>query len=387
MKTTIRLLRIFGIPIEINLSWLLTLAFVTASLALRFYPEVLPDGYRGDYLLHWAMGLGSGIFFFASVLAHELAHSLVARRQGIEVKSITLFLFGGVSQIAGDARRPLNEFFIAIVGPLMSLLLAGFFFASWFLTGQSDNQPAALVLQWLFIMNLVVAVFNMAPGFPMDGGRVLRSIIWGLSGSMFRATQIATVIGRAMGYGMMLVGALAFLGFLKGYLDPFDGLWFVLLGMFLESSSKQSWFQARALHTLSSYKASDIMSKNLLTAYSSDFVRYLRQRAGRFFIYFVVDEVDDHVMGVVTEKEVDLAEKVSPQLDQTAGQLMVATESLPTIELEEDGANILQRMEAGTLWHMPVIEDGRVVGVVSKDSLLRLLAQKMYRLPQPSSSV
>ena len=166
MKGSIRVARVLGIPIQVNLSWLITLALITALLALRIYPQVFPESsrYHDDQVLHWFMALGSALIFFGSILLHELAHSIVARKQGIPVKSITLFIFGGVSQIAGEARRPLHEFIMAIIGPLTSLLLAGVFLALWAITGFDRDEPLAIVLQWLFLMNLIVAAFNMAPG-------------------------------------------------------------------------------------------------------------------------------------------------------------------------------------------------------------------------------
>src|SRR3954453_1798128 len=171
---------VLGIPIVVNVSWIATLLFVTSVLALRIYPEVIPveSPNRDNVGVHWAMAIASGIAFFTSIVLHELAHSVIARRQGIPVKNITLFIFGGVSQIAGEARRPLHEFVMAIVGPLTSLLIAVACFGVWFVLGQSDEKPVSLVLEWLFLMNLILAIFNMAPGFPMDGGRVLRSVIW-----------------------------------------------------------------------------------------------------------------------------------------------------------------------------------------------------------------
>ena len=197
------------------------------------------------------MAIASGVVFFASILLHELAHSVVALKQGIPVKNITLFIFGGVSQIGGESRRPLHEFVMAIIGPLTSLALAGVFFAAWWLfTGLSDEDPIAIVLQWLAFMNLILAAFNMAPGFPMDGGRVLRSVIWGLSGNSLTATRIATLAGRGLGYGLMVLGGLTLFGTFSGYVSEFSGVWFIILGMYLENSAKQSWFQAKAIDLL-----------------------------------------------------------------------------------------------------------------------------------------
>ena len=386
MNSNIRVARLLGIPVIVNLSWFVTLVFVTALLALRFYPAVIPAGspYRDDQLLHWIMALSSGVIFFASILVHELAHSIVALRQGIPVKSITLFIFGGLSQISGEARRPLHEFVMAVVGPLASLLLAGLFFGLWWLSGRSADRPVAIVLEWLFLMNLIIAIFNMAPGFPMDGGRVLRSLIWGVSGNLFRATRLATLTGRSLGYALMMVGAVAFFGIFE-FIDPWSGAWFAILGLFLESQARQSWFQAKALDMLARHAAEDLMVPDLNTAYEHDEVRYLAGRAGPRFIFFVADQ-DEHVVGVLTEREF---EALTPEQRQSAraGEIMLRTEQVPVAAPREDGASMLQRMEEDSIWHMPVVQEGRVIGVVGKDSLLRLLARSLFpqapQAPEP----
>ena len=372
MKGNFRIARLLGIPILVNVSWLLTLAFVTTMLAVRFYPEVIPprSPYRDDYALHWAMAVGSGLVFFASILLHELAHSIIARKQGIPVKSITLFIFGGVAQIAGEARRPLHEFIMAIIGPLTSVALAGVFFVLWWLAGHSPDRPLALVLEWLFLMNLIIAIFNMAPGFPMDGGRVLRSLIWGVSGNLYGATRLATLAGRGVGYGLMLLGAVAFFDLVE-FIDAWSGVWFVILGLFLESSARQSWLQAKAMNVLSKYSAEDVMTPDLETAGAEEKIQYLANRGGRRFIFFVSDD-DDRVVGVLTEKEVDSVGKDS-RLRTTASEVMRRTEDVPVAQPRDDGASLLQAMESASVWHLPVVMEGRVIGVVSKGSLLRLL--------------
>ena len=296
-------------------------------LALRLYPALIPSNspYRNDLALHWVMAISSGLAFFASILLHELAHSIIAQRQGIPVKSITLFIFGGVSQINGEAKRPLHEFVMAIVGPLTSVFLAAVFAGLWWLSGHSQNNPLSLVLEWLFFMNLVIAIFNMAPGFPMDGGRVLRSIIWGVSGNLYRATRLATLIGRGVGYGLMLLGVVTVLDFIN-FIDPLSGIWFIILGLFLESSARQSWMQAKALDVLSRYSAEDIMNADLNTADSDEIVQYLMNRGGRHFIFFVSD-ADDRVVGVLTEKEA-IALGGDGRMATTALQAMRRTEDV-----------------------------------------------------------
>ena len=377
----IQIARVLGIPIIVNLSWLLTLGFVTTILALRFYPEVIPRNsvYRDDQALHWIMALVSGIVFFASIVVHELAHSLVARRQGLSVKNITLFVFGGVSQIGGEARRPLHEFVMAIIGPISSVVLAGIFFALWWLAGASHDQPVAIVLEWLFLMNLVVAIFNMAPGFPMDGGRVLRSLLWGLSGNLYRATRLATLVGRGMGYGLMLVGGMIFFGTFE-FLDPWSGIWLAVLGFFLETSARQSWMQTRALDMLSKYKAADVMAPELPTAVGDERLHLLLERDSRdggHYIYFIPDGADERVVGVITEKEVEQA-GVRGRMTATVSELMLRTADMPVARPEDDGASMIQAMEDASVWHLPVLDDGRVVGVVSKETLMRLVSPAIF---------
>jgi len=369
-----------GIPILVNLSWFLTLIFVTSFLALNVYPDAAfgPDSpYHDDKLLHWGMAIGSGLVFFGSILLHELAHSFVALRQGIPVKSITLFMFGGVSEITGDPRRPAHEFVMAIVGPLASLVIAGAFGVAWWVTGFSGDTPLGIVIQWLFIVNLALALFNLAPGFPMDGGRVLRSIIWGVTGNSVRATRIATLTGRSIGYTLMILGALTFFGMFSEYdVTPLNGILFVFLGIYLENAARQSWFQALAIDILTSHAAEDIMHAELETAELEDRLHYLADRGGRRYMFFVNDH-DDHVAGIVTHREVAAV----PEPDRgitSASTVMLPTEKVPVAMPREDGASILKRMETDGSWHMPVVSDGRVVGVVSKDDLLRLLAARFF---------
>jgi Zn-dependent protease len=369
-----------GIPILVNLSWFLILIFVTSYLALNVYPYAAFDAdspHRDDRVLHWGMAISSGVVFFGSILLHELAHSFVALRQGIPVKSITLFMFGGVSEITGDPRRPLHEFVMAVVGPLTSLIIGLLFLAAWWATGFSSDQPFAIVVQWLCVMNLALAVFNMAPGFPMDGGRVLRAIIWGVSGNPMRATRVATLTGRSIGYTLMILGALAFFGMFQNFgVTPINGILFVFLGLYLENAARQSWFQALALDTLTSHAAEEIMNADFEVAQLDDRLHYLADRGGRRYM-FIVSDSDDHVAGVLTHREVAAV----PELDRgttAASNVMLPTAQVPTAMPREDGASILKRMESDGSWHMPVVSDGRIVGVVSKDDLLRLLAARFF---------
>lgn len=382
MNGNITLLRVLGIPIKVNVSWFITLAFVTSMLAIRFYPEIIPPGskYRDDVAVHWVMALASGLIFFASILLHELAHSVVARKQGIPVRGITLFIFGGVAQITSEAKRPLHEFLMAIVGPLTSVALGGVFFAAWYLSGASEDAPIPLVLEWLFFMNVIVGAFNMAPGFPMDGGRVVRSLLWGVSGNFYGATRWATLLGRGMGYALMGIGAVAAIGVLD-FVDAWSGLWFFVLGLFLESSARQSWVQTEALNALGKFRAQDVMSRDLETVDRRITMSMVRERSARRrrFMLFVSDE-DDQILGVVTERELAAVPAEQRSL-ATAEDAMQKTRSTVVAAPQDDGATLLQTMEAEDLWHMPVVAEQRVIGVVSKDSLMRIVANRLVRRP------
>lgn len=186
MRSIWRIGRIKGIDINIDPSWLIIFGLITFSLGGVYFPRVYP---RWPHWLHLITGPITSILFFASVLGHELAHSLVAIRQGEKVRSITLFIFGGAAEITEEPDRPRKEFLVAIVGPLSSLGIALMFMGLWLLL-RPINEPASAVARYLAFINIVLAIFNLIPGFPMDGGRVLRSIIWGITGNLRRATRL-----------------------------------------------------------------------------------------------------------------------------------------------------------------------------------------------------
>ena len=228
MKSSFRLGSIGGIEIGVHFSWLFIFALITWSLADSFYP----DRYAGwTTATYWFLGAVSAIMLFVSVLIHELAHSFVAKTRGIEVQGITLFLFGGVSNLKSESKSARDEFAISIVGPLTSAGLAVAFLVIRLLVADS-NAPGAAILDYLWFVNAAVAVFNILPGFPLDGGRVLRSIIWGRTGSLVRATNVASFVGQSFGWALILVGVYLLLA-----ADLFSGLWFAFIGWFLNSAA------------------------------------------------------------------------------------------------------------------------------------------------------
>ena len=365
-----RIFSLFGIPIEINPTWLFTLAFFVFILGGDLYPQALEDEPR--WFL-WALAVVSGLLFFASIIVHELAHSLVARRYGIPVRAITLFMLGGVSQITKEAKRPLVEFSTAIVGPLTSFLLAALFLGLMFTPGIGSGR-LGVMFDFLFVMNLSLGVVNMAPGFPLDGGRVLRAAIWGVSGNYRRATFIASLCGRTLGFGLMALGMLIFLRVLP-WLSPFTGAWFALVGLFLDSAARQAWAQVDVLDTLRKYRASNIMRTMLPTVPETTTVL---ETVGRYFdphfglCAFIVDG-DERVLGMLSDLE---AARVPKERWATtyAPQAMTPTRDVLTIEPEADLATALEQLESARQMQLPVVDAGRIVGYVSRIRIMNVLA-------------
>ena len=233
MGASLRLGRILGIPVEINASWLVVFLLLTFVLVQEFGEANL----NWPVAQRWIVAIGLVLLFFISVLTHELSHSVLARHKGIPVQGITLFIFGGVSRLGRQPDRPMTEFSVAVVGPLTSLLLAAVFGGAWYLLGTSDST-LGVILFLLAWANLSLGVFNILPGYPLDGGRVLRAAVWGLTGNHRRGTYVATRAGQAIGGLTVIMGvALGVFG------NALDGVWIALVGGFLFSVATASYRQ------------------------------------------------------------------------------------------------------------------------------------------------
>ncbi|OGO32933.1 MAG: hypothetical protein A2Z29_01715 [Chloroflexi bacterium RBG_16_56_11] len=253
MKSSIRLFRVAGIDIGIHYSWLFIFILITWSLAEGVFRVTVPGE---ETLTYWLMGVVASLMLFICVLLHELAHSLVARARGMSVNSITLFILGGVSNLEEEPARPAIEFSMAIVGPVTSLVLAGVF---WGLERLSaDGTVIDAMLGYLAYINLVLGIFNLVPGFPLDGGRVLRSILWSATGSLVKATNIAATVGRLLGWALIGFGVYQVLtGSMFGFLG---GIWTAFIGWFLSSTADASRKEVMLRELLSGKKVRDIMS-------------------------------------------------------------------------------------------------------------------------------
>jgi len=255
---SVRLFNILGFEIKIDISWLILAALVTWSLASGLFPEYYKDLPRASY---WWMGVAGAAGLFLSIVFHELAHSLVARNFGISMKGITLFIFGGVAEMEDDPPNPRTEFFMAIVGPLSSAAISLFLFLIIF-WGKERGWPVTIngVLAYLAWLNIVLAVFNLLPAFPLDGGRVLRSALWSWKKNLRWATAIAAKVGSGLGISLIILGVISlFMGNFVG------GLWWFMIGLFMRSTAQRSYQQLLARGLFHAKKVKDLMVRNPLT--------------------------------------------------------------------------------------------------------------------------
>jgi Zn-dependent protease len=361
--------RLAGIEISIHPSWLVIAFLITYSLAVARFPVEFAGW---SPALYWSVAAATAALFFASVLAHELSHALVARRFGLRVEGITLFIFGGATSIDSDSRTPRDEALIALAGPAASLGIGAAFMVAGAVIGQP--QLAALV-GWLGFINVLLGLFNLIPGFPMDGGRVLRAVIWKLRGDRLVATRNAAMVGRFFAYGLIGLGV-----FLALSIDIFSGLWLALIGWFLSNAAEATAAQAGVERTLAGVRVRDALERESPSVSPNESVadlvnaRLLRgdDRA------FLVRHDDGGLAGIVTLTDVRRlprdsweAARVTDVMTRYA-ELATTGPEMPLI----DALKLIQERDVGQL---PVIEeDGRQpIGMVSRRGILRLLEARM----------
>ena len=364
MRTLLTLGKIVGIPIRVHSSWFLVLTLVTWSLAGGYFPQEYPGWATVTY---WLVGLITAILFFASVLFHELGHSMVALCQGVPVRSITLFIFGGVAQIGGEPPTAGAELRIALAGPLTSLGLAGIF--GLLKLGIVSNSALAAVVAYLGRINLMLALFNLTPGFPLDGGRVLRAVLWGLGRSFRQATRWASAIGQGVAFMFILFGMWQM--FLGGFLNFLNGLWITFIGWFLNNAAESSYRRVLLRDRLVGVTAGDVMAQECPTV-SGDLLldRLVNDHildTGRR--YFFVTQ-DGELKGLITLHNV----KKMPRdrwNEVTVYQVMTSVDALFWARPDEDMWALLQRMGKADVNQVPVMDDGRLVGMITREHMLR----------------
>ncbi len=356
---------LFGIPLEINVTWLLVFALVAATLAFSYFPTVAPGMPLQVYIL---LGAVTAVLFFASVVAHEFSHSLVAKAQGAHIARITLFIFGGVSEMEEEPSGPGHEFVMAIAGPGMSILLAAVFWLA-FVALQSVRGPNAIaqVLQYLAAINLLLGVFNLLPGFPMDGGRVLRSILWAITGNLLKATKWASRTGQAIGYTMVAGGIL---GVVVGH--TFDLVWFVFLGWFLASLADSAYQQQVVKTQLSNVAVSAVMSSPVVSAPGDLDLETMVERyfiGGHHSRYPIKD--DGRLVGMLSLPQ---AKAVPREQWRDTRVADVAERDLDrlVVPANESVDQVLDRL-VGPPGAVLVTRDGDLVGIVTRNDVVHAL--------------
>lgn len=364
MPGTFRIGKIAGIDIDIHVSWIIILVFLTVSLATGWFPQLYPGWSTATY---WLIAFLSSLLLFVSVLLHELAHSLVARRRGLPVKSITLFIFGGVSNIEREPQSPGVEFQIAFVGPLTSLVIGAICFLLQ-VPLRGSNSPLEGILFYLAVTNILLGVFNLIPGFPLDGGRVLRSIVWRLTGNLRQATRVAALTGQIIAYLLILIGIWIFFAG-----DILDGIWFGFIGWFLLSASQSANAQGMLTSVLSGVTVGEVMNPKPATV-PADIS--LQQLVDAYFLpgglrYALVMQAD-HLVGLMTLGDI----RHIPR--EQWGQVPVSTAMIPLSRLhvvtpQQSLSDVLPLMAGRDVNQLPVLENDALVGILSRDAIVHYL--------------
>jgi Zn-dependent protease/CBS domain-containing protein len=361
MRGNISLGKVLGIPLRLHYTWFIIFAWVTFLLVFSILDQ--------NYPIEQRIGLGiiTSLLFFASIVIHELAHSVLAIRNHIPVKEITLFVFGGVSQITKEATNPRAELLIAMVGPLTSLALAGIFYGLHLLLAGNQQILAASSMWWLASMNVVLAVFNLIPGFPLDGGRILRALVWYKTQDYHRATRIAAKVGRGIAYAF-IAGGIALIFVLRPW---FNGMWLILIGWFLNDAARASYQQVLLRDALIGITARQV------TDYASPLVpphmnltelveQYVLPAGRSCFLISWGAELE----GMVTLQQIKKVPRTR-WATTTVQDVMTPANKLRVAYADQDLLGVLQEMSGESTSHIPVIEAGKVIGIINREDIAR----------------
>jgi Zn-dependent protease len=373
---TIKVARVFGFEINVHWSWFFIFFLVTATFATVRLEDYFPDWTSSR---RWVVGAFIALLFFLSILLHEMSHSLIARRYGIPVSSITLFIFGGVSNLEKEPENARQEFWIAIVGPLMSFLIAGLLGAGYFLLDGVESGVSD-VCGNLAVINLAIGAFNLVPGFPLDGGRVLRSMFWAQKRSILDATRLASMIGQYVAYGIMGVGVILFLAF-----DFVTGIWFFLIGNFLRNASAASYQQLFMETVIKGVPAASVARHDytpvspevLISSLVDD---HVLGGAGRCFPVMAGEEL----LGLATLSDVRKVPR-DQWSSVTVYRAMTPFSRLIIAGPKDDLAKVLQDMTAADVNQIPIV-DGRLMrGLIHRSDAMRYIQvrQEIGSAPEP----
>jgi Zn-dependent protease/predicted transcriptional regulator len=368
MKAQIKLGRIFGVEIGLHYSWLLIALLITFSLAGHFQRN--NPGWSDG--LRWGVSIVTAILFFASIVVHELSHALVAKLRGLPVRSITLFALGGVAQIEKEAADAKTEFWMGIIGPITSFVIGVVCLLITVAVGwtppEFPQRPLPAVLMWLGLINIGLAIFNMIPGFPLDGGRVLRGIIWWITGNAKRATTIAARVGQFIAFAMIVYGVFQFF---RG--AGINGLWMAFIGWFLLSASRESYAQMVISEGLRGLRVADVMSRDfpVVDAYTNlqTFAEENLTRTGR---RFWVVTLNGQPEGIITPTEISNVPR-NRWPYTTVADMMRPLDATHTVNPNTPVTEALEMMAQQDLNQLPVVSEKGLAGLISRGHILQLI--------------
>jgi Zn-dependent protease/CBS domain-containing protein len=361
---TVRVLTIRGIPINVHVSWLVIYGLITWTLAVGYFPRALPDLPATAY---WANGLLAGFLLFVSVLLHELSHSFVAMAHGLSVRGITLHVFGGVSHLEDEPPSPRAEFLIAVVGPVTSFAIAA---VLWAINASGLVQPAwaQAVVSYLVLVNVAVGTFNLVPGFPLDGGRILRAALWKWKGALSQATYMASRVGVGFAFALMALGLLQIL---SG--SVIGGFWFILIGMFLRGAADTSYSQMALREALAHLPVRDIMAREVVTV---PLEATVAQLADAFWSHHVTSfpVVDGGtVRGIASVQQVH-AVPAEQRMERRVSELMRPLTDDLIVGPDDSVFDALGKASRNQVGRLAVLKDSRLVGYLSLKDITHVLA-------------
>jgi len=369
MRKSFKLITILGIPVEINYSWFIIFALIVYTLSVGYFPLVNPD--QGA-AAHWLMGIVAALLLFICLLAHELSHSYVAKLNGLSISGITLFVFGGVAHMEKEPASPEVELKMAAAGPLMSFCLGTLFW----LTSLGLNyigmvRSLSPIADYLTLLNFGVGIFNLIPGFPLDGGRILRALLWKFSHNLRQATLIASTFGKTFAYLMIGLG---FLGLITG--NILSGVWFIFLGLFLQEAAESSYRQVVMKKVLAGARIKNLMSRNVIVVPATLTLEKLVEEY--FFKYrytsFPVVE-DDTLLGLVTFHAVkDIPREEWPTA--SARDILIPINPELLAHEQEDLMEAMVKLARNGVGRLLVVEDSKLIGILSQRDILRLFEFK-----------
>jgi len=367
---SMKLFKLLGFEVKIDASWIVIAVLVTWSLAKGVFPAWYPNLAPMTY---WTMGVVGALGLFASIVAHEFCHSLVAREFGMPMKGITLFIFGGVAEMGDEPPTARAEFWMAIVGPLSSLAIGGVFYLL-YRGGEAGGWDTAVnaVTYYLFYINFILAAFNLLPAFPLDGGRVLRSILWGAKGNLSWATRVSSSIGTAFGLGLIFLGVWQFI---NGYI--IGGAWMFLIGMFLRSAAQMSYQQLMVRKALEGEAVRRFMNPHPVTVPDSLTVAHLVDDYIYKYHYKMFPVMaGDKLTGCITTRQVKDIPREAWDREIVREAASPCSED-NTISPDTDAIKALAMMNQTGQSRLMVVENGRLVGLVSLKDLLDFFSLKM----------